>query len=131
MAHMTDTVTFKVGDIVRDTVRAQVGTVWGGNTNVLELQDSAGYTWRALAHRCQLIRHAQDPEHKFPPGTTPVTCTPLDVKVGDWVRLQDGRAYEIGDMRSHGPGGRILHLKGWPHPWVMPSGARQVYRPLA
>ncbi|MFD3659075.1 hypothetical protein ACFWVF_00500 [Streptomyces sp. NPDC058659] len=126
---MTSTLTFKVGDIVRDSMRHRTGKVWRVSANLVELQDLAGYTWQALAHRCDLVADAPPPQPQFPPNTIPVPATPLDVKVGDWVRMHDGRNYQVRDMRAHGAGGRVLHLEGWPQPWVMPTGSRQVYRP--
>ncbi len=108
---------FKVGDIVRDNMRAEVGKVWGGGPNTLDLQNSAGYTWRALANRCELVGEAPQTAPRFPPHTRPESVTPEEVRVGDWVRLEDGRAYEVKDMRSSGPGGRVSeahHMRGVP-----------------
>ncbi|WP_437110888.1 hypothetical protein [Streptomyces sp. enrichment culture] len=68
---------------------------------------------------------------EYPKGTTPVTAGPTTIRIGDWVRLEDRQCYEVVDMRSYGPGGRVLHLRGRALPWVMTPGERQVYRPVA
>ncbi|MBT2528203.1 hypothetical protein J7E91_23000 [Streptomyces sp. ISL-99] len=121
---------YKVGDLVKDTTRSQIGAVWAQECGVLDLQNQAGYTWRALARRCELVKSAPETAPRFPPNTRPEMVTPEGVKVGDYVRLEDGRPYRVGDMRASGPGGRVLHLDGRPRPWVMPTGPRQVYRPV-
>ncbi|MCS0639900.1 hypothetical protein NX801_30570 [Streptomyces sp. LP05-1] len=120
---------FVVGDVVRDTARDLAGTVWDRRNGVLDLKDTAGYTWRALPHRCVLLRPAPPRASRVPPGTVPVICTPAEVRVGDYVQVDGRGTYRIRDMRSNGPGERVLHLEGYPRPWRMPTGVRQVYRP--
>jgi hypothetical protein len=122
---------FVVGDVVRDKDLGSIGTVRSYAAGVLDLQNRVGRSWRAMAVRCELITPAAAASGEtFPPATCPLTATPDTVRVGDWVRLEDGRAYQIRDMRAAGPGGRVLHLDGRARPWVMPTGARQVYRPV-
>jgi hypothetical protein len=122
---------FEIGDTVKDTFRRREGTVrrmaMGGG--VVELQAPNGYTWRAVADKCVRVQVAPPPTRSLPGHLIPVTATPYDVMVGDWVRLEDGNAYEVRDMRAAGAGGRVLHLADRPRPWVMPTGTRTVYRP--
>ncbi|MDT9682607.1 hypothetical protein RND61_11085 [Streptomyces sp. TRM76323] len=128
---MTATVTFQVGDLVKDLTRNTFGRVRRQELGVLILQNRVGYIWRAMPGRCKLVKLAEldsDPL-RYPPNTVPLTITPLDVRRGDWVRVEDGNVYQVEDMRAHGAGGRVLHLAGWPRPWVMTPGSRQVYRP--
>lgn len=121
---------YGVGDLVHDTARDAVGAVCDQELGVVELEDGQGYRWRAVAARCRLVREAP-PEQPAPPGTYPVDATPEAVQVGDWARVEDGRMYQIQDMRSNGPGGRVLILTGRARPWVMPSNSvRQVCRPV-
>lgn len=121
---------YGVGDLVYDTVRDAVGVVCDRELGVVELEDCQGYRWRAVAARCRLVKEAP-PEQPVPPGTHPVDATPEAVRIGGWVRVEDGRIYQIQDMRSNGPGGRVLFLAGRVRPWVMPSNSvRQVYRPV-
>ncbi|MEV2203723.1 hypothetical protein AB0E11_27705 [Streptomyces fradiae] len=123
---------FIVGDVVLDRDRGRVGTVRDYLAGVLELHGGAGYAWRAVARRCELVTPASSEREplRWPAGTAPVTVGPLDIRTGDWVRLEDDRVYQVEDMRAYGPGGRVLHLRGRARPWVMTHGERQVYRPV-
>ncbi|MEU3630256.1 hypothetical protein [Streptomyces fradiae] len=122
-----------VGDVVWDKDRGRVGTVREHRAGVLDLHGGTGSAWRAVARRCELVAPAASSRSeplRQPPGTAPVTVSPLGVRTGDWVRLEDDRVYQVEDMRAYGPGGRVLHLRGRARPWVMTHGERQVYRPV-
>ncbi|MFD9482467.1 hypothetical protein [Streptomyces sp. NPDC059991] len=119
---------FAVGAKVRDHTRSTEGKIWKRTGALLHLQDSNGYTWSALEHRCTLVENASGERVSFPPNTRPQSCTPDQMKVNDYVRLDD-KCYRVEDMRSKGGAtGRVLILDGY-GPWVM-TDTRQIFRPV-
>lgn len=119
---------FDVGARVRDHTRFTEGQVWKRTGALLHLQNASGFTWTVLEHRCTLVDSASGEPVGFPPNTRPQTCTPDQMKVNDYIRL-DNQCYRVRDMRSQGGAtGRVLILDGY-GPWVM-TDSRQIFRPV-
>ncbi|MFD7162737.1 hypothetical protein [Streptomyces violascens] len=119
---------FAVGAKVRDHTRSAEGKVWKREGPLLYLQNAIGYTWTVLERRCTLVENASAEPVSIPPRTKPHTCTPDQMKIDDYVRL-DTTCYRVKDMRSHGgASGRVLILDGY-GPWVM-TGSREIFRPI-
>lgn len=122
---------FALRDVVRDTDRAQTGAVVAIEYGLLRLKNPVtGRTWPASPSRCTRVRFGDDAggnPPQFPAGTRPMTVRPGQVRVNDYVMINN-RAYSITDLRVHGPDGRTLILQGR-SPWVMKPGIHQIYRP--
>ncbi|MFJ6568203.1 hypothetical protein ACIQNU_12315 [Streptomyces sp. NPDC091292] len=119
---------FPVGAVVRDHTRAARGRIWKRSGDLLHLQNRAGYSWTVLEKRCTLVDDAPENRPAPPRHTLPTRCAPNEIRVGDFVPL-DNRFHRVNDMRGKGGAScRILILERY-GPWVMTS-TREIYRPI-
>lgn len=116
---------YKKGDKVWERRRKVFASVLFVCGAALDVEDESGARWTTRDVNCMPAAEAED--QAAPYGTRPVSTTPSDVHVHDYVWVA-GAYREVVDMRSKSAiGGKILVLKGH-GPWVMTSPGT-VYRP--